>query len=314
MNKGIVFHYLSKALLLSSALFLVPALVSLYYREYFFMLIFLGVGGGMALASLPGVFYRPRHKYMFAREGMVIAALMWIIFSAVGALPFYCSGSIPHYIDALFESVSGFTTTGSSILTDIEALPRGILFWRSFTHWVGGMGVLVLAIAILPSSGNALYLMQAECPGPQVGKLVPKGKNSALYLYLIYGALTFITIVLLFTGGMPLFDSVCHGMGIAGTGGFGIKNDGLSYYNSPYLDGVVTVTMLLFGVNFTLYYYMLIRRFREVRKNTELRVHFDRTHYAEYPPRLPQRGKVLPLCRFSGGFHYHLHRLRHGRL
>ena len=175
MNKGIVFHYLSKALLLSSALFLVPALVSLYYREYFFMLIFLGVGGGMALASLPGVFYRPRHKYMFAREGMVIAALMWIIFSAVGALPFYCSGSIPHYIDALFESVSGFTTTGSSILTDIEALPRGILFWRSFTHWVGGMGVLVLAIAILPSSGNALYLMQAECPGPQVGKLVPKG-------------------------------------------------------------------------------------------------------------------------------------------
>lgn len=125
MNKGIVFHYLSKALLLSSALFLVPALVSLYYREYFFMLIFLGVGGGMALASLPGVFYRPRHKYMFAREGMVIAALMWIIFSAVGALPFYCSGSIPHYIDALFESVSGFTTTGSSILTDIEALPRG---------------------------------------------------------------------------------------------------------------------------------------------------------------------------------------------
>ena len=164
MNKGIVFHYLSKALLLSSALFLVPALVSLYYREYFFMLIFLGVGGGMALASLPGVFYRPRHKYMFAREGMVIAALMWIIFSAVGALPFYCSGSIPHYIDALFESVSGFTTTGSSILTDIEALPRGILFWRSFTHWVGGMGVLVLAIAILPSSGNALYLMQAECP------------------------------------------------------------------------------------------------------------------------------------------------------
>ena len=275
MNKGIVFHYLSKALLLSSALFLVPALVSLYYREYFFMLIFLGVGGGMALASLPGVFYRPRHKYMFAREGMVIAALMWIIFSAVGALPFYCSGSIPHYIDALFESVSGFTTTGSSILTDIEALPRGILFWRSFTHWVGGMGVLVLAIAILPSSGNALYLMQAECPGPQVGKLVPKGKNSALYLYLIYGALTFITIVLLFTGGMPLFDSVCHGMGIAGTGGFGIKNDGLSYYNSPYLDGVVTVTMLLFGVNFTLYYYMLIRRFREVRKNTELRVYFS---------------------------------------
>ena len=315
MNKGIVFHYLSKALLLSSALFLVPALVSLYYREYFFMLIFLGVGGGMALASLPGVFYRPRHKYMFAREGMVIAALMWIIFSAVGALPFYCSGSIPHYIDALFESVSGFTTTGSSILTDIEALPRGILFWRSFTHWVGGMGVLVLAIAILPSSGNALYLMQAECPGPQVGKLVPKGKNSALYLYLIYGALTFITIVLLFTGGMPLFDSVCHGMGIAGTGGFGIKNDGLSYYNWRGDSDHASVRGELYPV--------LLHADTAVSGSAEEHgtagifqhcCHFDRTHYAEYPPRLPQRGKVLPLCRFSGGFHYHLHRLRHGRL
>ena len=274
MNKGIVLHYLSMALLLSSALFVVPALVSLYYGEYYFLLIFLCVGAGMALAALPGALYRPKRRYMFAREGMVIAALMWIIFSAVGALPFYLSGSIPHYVDALFESISGFTTTGSSILTDVEALPRGILFWRSFTHWVGGMGVLVLAIAILPSTGNALYLMQAECPGPQVGKLVPKGKTSALYLYLIYGVLTLVTVILLFTGGMPLFDSVCHAMGIAGTGAFGIKNDGVSYYNSPYLEGVITVTMILFGVNFTLYYHLLIRRFREVRKNTELRVYF----------------------------------------
>lgn len=274
MNKGIVLHYLSMALLLSSALFVVPALVSLYYREYFFLLIFLCVGAGMALAALPGALYHPKRRYMFAREGMAIAALMWLIFSAVGALPFYLSGSIPHYIDAFFESVSGFTTTGSSILNDIESLPRGILFWRSFTHWVGGMGVLVLAIAILPSTGNALYLMQAECPGPQVGKLVPKGKTSALYLYLIYGGLTLITIILLFAGGMPLFDSVCHAMGVAGTGGFGIKNDGISYYNSPYLEGVITVTMILFGVNFTMYYYLLIRRFREVRKNTELRVYF----------------------------------------
>ena len=274
MNKGIVLHYLSMALLLSSALFVVPALVSLYYGEYYFLLIFLCVGAGMALAALPGALYRPKRRYMFAREGMVIAALMWIIFSAVGALPFYLSGSIPHYVDALFESISGFTTTGSSILTDVEALPRGILFWRSFTHWVGGMGVLVLAIAILPSTGNALYLMQAECPGPQVGKLVPKGKTSALYLYLIYGVLTLVTVILLFTGGMPLFDSVCHAMGIAGTGGFGIKNDGVSYYNTPYLEGVITVTMILFGVNFTLYYHLLIRRFREVRKNTELRVYF----------------------------------------
>ena len=317
MNKGIVLHYLSMALLLSSALFVVPALVSLYYGEYYFLLIFLCVGAGMALAALPGALYRPKRRYMFAREGMVIASLMWIIFSAVGALPFYLSGSIPHYVDALFESISGFTTTGSSILTDVEALPRGILFWRSFTHWVGGMGVLVLAIAILPSTGNALYLMQAECPGPQVGKLVPKGKTSALYLYLIYGVLTLVTVILLFTGGMPLFDSVCHAMGIAGTGGFGIKNDGVSYYNSPYLEGVITVTMILFGVNFTLYYYLLIRRFREKHGTACLFLHHRRRHrayHAQYPAHLSQCGKVLSLCGVPGGVHHDIHRIRHGGL
>ena len=261
MNKGIVFHYLSKALLLSSALFLVPALVSLYYREYFFMLIFLGVGGGMALASLPGVFYRPRHKYMFAREGMVIAALMWIIFSAVGALPFYCSGSIPHYIDALFESVSGFTTTGSSILTDIEALPRGILFWRSFTHWVGGMGVLVFLMALLPNSDNdsqSMYILRAESPGPQVGKLVSKMKLTARILYGIYFGLTLIEFILLALGGMPIFDSVLNAFSTAGTGGFGIKSSSIAFYDSAYADVVISVFMVLFGINFNVFYLILI--------------------------------------------------------
>lgn len=275
MNKGIVFHYLSRAMLIGSVLFLVPAAVSLYYREYFGAGVFLLVGICVAAVSLPFSILRPRNKNMFAREGMVIAALLWVLFSVVGSLPFYLSGCIPSFCDAVFESVSGFTTTGSTILTDIEALPKGMLFWRSFTHWVGGMGVLVLAIAVMPSSSHAIYLMRAECPGPQVSKLVPKGKNSALYLYLIYTGLTAVTVILLVVGGMPVFDSVCHAMGIAGTGGFGIKNAGIAYYNSPYLEGVITVTMILFGVNFSLYYYMLIRRFREVRKNTELKVYLS---------------------------------------
>ena len=274
MNKGIVFHYLSKALLLSSALFLVPALVSLYYREYFFMLIFLGVGGGMALASLPGVFYRPRHKYMFAREGMVIAALMWIIFSAVGALPFYCSGSIPHYIDALFESVSGFTTTGSSILTDIEALPRGILFWRSFTHWVGGMGVLVFLLSLLPLTGGShVNLMKAESPGPQVDKLVPKVQSTAKILYGIYLALTVIELIFLLFGRMSVFDAMLTAFGTAGTGGFGFLNDSFASF-SPYIQWVVTIFMILFGVNFNAYFLLLMRRFRRAAASEEVRAYF----------------------------------------
>lgn len=273
MNRAIVFHYLARAMLIGSALFAVPALVSLIYHEYFCMLVFLAVGAVVALLSLPLALIRPKDRRMFAREGMVIAALLWVLFSLVGALPFYVSGWIPDFCDAVFESISGFTTTGSTILTNVEILPKGMLFWRSFTHWVGGMGVLVLAIAILPSSSDSIYLMRAECPGPQVSKLVPKGKNSAVYLYLIYTALTVVTVILLVAGGMPLFDSICHAMGIAGTGGFGIKNDGIAYYGSAYLEGVVTVTMILFGANFTLYYLMLVRRFREVRKNTELKVY-----------------------------------------
>ena len=274
MNFKMILNILGWILIFEALFFLVPIITAVVYGEAVLADFLISAGLCLICGGLL-IMKKPENKALYSREGYVIVSLSWIVLSLFGALPFYISGVIPNFVDALFETVSGFTTTGATVLGEVETLPKAILIWRSFTHWVGGMGVLVLAIAILPSSGNALYLMQAECPGPQVGKLVPKGKNSALYLYLIYGALTFITIVLLFTGGMPLFDSVCHGMGIAGTGGFGIKNDGLSYYNSPYLDGVVTVTMLLFGVNFTLYYYMLIRRFREVRKNTELRVYFS---------------------------------------
>ena len=274
MNYRMLGYVLGRIFMVEAALLLPPSIVAVIYGEWSCLFAFVVTAVGLAVLGLVLGLRSPANSAIYAREGLVIVALAWVLMSVFGALPFIISGDIPFFVDAFFETVSGFTTTGSSILRDVEAMSYSMLFWRSFTHWVGGMGVLVLAIAILPSTGNALYLMQAECPGPQVGKLVPKGKTSALYLYLIYGVLTLVTVILLFTGGMPLFDSVCHAMGIAGTGGFGIKNDGVSYYNSPYLEGVITVTMILFGVNFTLYYHLLIRRFREVRKNTELRVYF----------------------------------------
>lgn len=276
MNKRIVINILSKMLLLGSVLMLLPAMVSLYYSENdtmqtFFFVSFLTAAVGAAFLFIS----RPKDKTLRSRDGIAIAALGWIIFPIFGALPFYFSGEIPSFCDALFESVSGFTTTGSSILTDVEKLSRGMIFWRSFTHWVGGMGVLVLAIALFPSDKNSssLHLMRAECAGPQVGKIVPKGKFSALILYVIYGVLTVLMIIFLLIGKMPLFDSVCHAMGTAGTGGFGIKNAGVSFYDSAYLEGVITVFMILFGINFNLYYFILIKRFSEIYKNTELKAY-----------------------------------------
>ncbi len=273
MNKSLVFHYLSKISLTSSALFLLPAIVSLCYSEFDTVFAFLIVGAGLAVLSLPMTIIKPKSNEMYTKEGLVIVALLWIVFSLAGAMPFFISGEIPRFVDALFESVSGFTTTGSTILTDVESLSHGMLFWRSFSHWIGGMGILVLALAVFPSSKDSLYLMRAECPGPQVGKFVPKGKNTAMYMYAMYGVLTVVTIILLCAGGMPFFDSVCHAMGTAGTGGFGIKNAGVAYYDSAYIDGVITVMMILFGVNFNIFYFMLIRRFKDVFKNLELRVY-----------------------------------------
>lgn len=273
MNKTLVLRYLCKTTLVGSLVFLLPALVSLLYGEFDTVLTFVIVGAGLAALSLPMMFIKPKKSEMYNKEGLVIVAMLWMVFSIAGAMPFFVSGEIPHFVDALFESISGFTTTGSTILTDIEALSHGMLFWRSFTHWIGGMGILVFVLAVLPSSKDSMYLMRAECPGPQVGKLVPKGKNTAVYMYSIYGVLTLITIILLCAGGMPLFDSVCHAMGTAGTGGFGIKNAGIAYYNSAYIDWVITIMMILFGVNFNIYYLMLIRRFKDVGKNLELRVY-----------------------------------------
>lgn len=273
MNKSIVFHYLSKIMLVGSATFLLPCIVSLYYKEFECAISFFIVAFAVAIISLPLAIIKPKNKHMYAREGLVIVALMWVIYPIFGALPFYISGAIPNFIDAIFESISGFTTTGSTILTDIENLPNGILFWRTFTHWIGGMGVLVFAIAIFPSSNDSMYLMRAECAGPQVGKIVPKGKNSARYLYSIYLGLTVLTTIFLILGGMPVFDSICHAMSTAGTGGFGLKNNSVVYYNSAYIDVVLTISMLLFGINFNMYYFLITKRLKDVFKNTELRVY-----------------------------------------
>ena len=211
-----------------------------------------------------------------AKEGLVCVSLTWIAMSFLGCLPFVLSGAIPDLVDALFETVSGFTTTGASILPAVEGLPRGILFWRSFTHWVGGMGVLVFLLAIIPVSGAGggftMHLLRAESPGPNVGKLVPRIRQTAKLLYLIYIVLTGINLLFLLLGGMPLFDAVCTAFGTAGTGGFGIRNDSLASY-SPHLQNVTTVFMLLFGVNFSCYYLLLMRQLRDVFRDEELRIY-----------------------------------------
>jgi trk system potassium uptake protein TrkH len=260
------------------AFFMLPALaISLYDREvpaiYGFTasLVIIGlVAGGLWLMC------RKSKRGFYEREGLACVGIAWVSMSLLGCLPFYLSGEIPHYVDALFEIVSGFTTTGASILTNVEAMSRGLLYWRSFSHWLGGMGVLVFLLAIAPSGGRSggftVHLLRAESPGPNVGKLVPRMRQTAMILYLIYVVLTVLNIFFLLIGGMPLFDSLCTAFGTAGTGGFGIRNDSIASY-SPYLQNVCTVFMLLFGVNFSCYYLLLIRQFRSVFRDEELRLY-----------------------------------------
>ena len=215
---------------------------------------------------------RRASENFFAQEGFVTVSLCWVVIALMGCLPFYLSGQIPHFMDALFESISGFTTTGASILPSVEALSRGLLYWRSFTHWLGGMGILVFTLAVVSDkhSGGTLHLMRAESPGPSVGKLTPRLKDTAVILYGIYIAMTVLCLIFLLLGGMPLFDSLCTAFGTAGTGGFGVRNDSMTSY-SPYLQNVCTVFMTLFGVNFSVYYLLLLRRFSDVFRDEELR-------------------------------------------
>ncbi len=271
MNRRMVFYMLGQIVRLEAALLLLPLLVCLIYGEYSDLLAF-GITAVVSLAggTLLTLVSRPGNAVIFAKEGFVIVALAWLLMSAVGALPFTLSGGIPSYIDAFFETVSGFTTTGSSILTDVESLGRGLLFWRSLTHWVGGMGVLVLIMAIVPSkSGRSMHILRAEMPGPIVGKLVPRVRDTAKVLYLIYIGMTAVQVILLLCGGMPVYDSLVHAFGTAGTGGFGIRADSVAGY-SPYIQWVIAVFMLLFGINFNLYYLILVRQIRTALKSREL--------------------------------------------
>ena len=273
MNKKKVFFTLGQLLLLEAALFLLPLLVAIIYKEDTVFDFLLSAGISATAGGLLMIIFRKRNDVIYAREGFAIVALSWIALSAAGALPFFLSREIPSYIDAFFETVSGFTTTGASILVNVEALSHGILFWRSFTHWIGGMGVLVFIMAIIPSvSDRSIHIMRAEVPGPIVGKLVPKAKDTARVLYLIYIVLTMIMVVFLLFGGMSVFDSLVHAFGTAGTGGFGIKADSIASY-SPYCQWVITPFMIVFGLNFNLYYLLLVRKFKPVLKNTELWVY-----------------------------------------
>lgn len=264
--------------LLIEAVFMVPALfISLYKSENAAVqgfLISIAIIAGVA--ALLMLLSRGGDHAFYAKEGMASVGLSWLVMSALGCLPFVISGEIPGYVDAFFEIVSGFTTTGATILPEVESLSRGILYWRSFSHWLGGMGVLVFLLAIITAGGNSggytMHLLRAESPGPDVGKLVPKMKQTAEILYIIYIVLTLLNIVFLLAGGMPAFDALCTAFGTAGTGGFGIRNDSIASY-SPYLQNVCTVFMLLFGVNFSCYYMLLFRRFRSVWKDEELRLY-----------------------------------------
>ena len=264
MNYAIVFRLLGYILLCEGGLMCLPALVSVMYGEWAVLRVFLftialccAIGG--ALTRI-----KPRRRIFYMREGCVTAALTWVVISVMGAVPFVLSGAIPDPIGALFETVSGFTTTGASVLADVESLPMGILFWRSFTHWIGGMGILVFLLAVLPMTGGShVNLMKAESPGPQVEKMVPSVRQTAKILYTIYLGMTLIQIVFMLAGGCPLMDSLMITFGSAGTGGFGIKNDSMASY-SPYIQVVVTVSMILFGVNFSAYFYLIRGKFRKV--------------------------------------------------
>ena len=255
--------------------FMLPALtISLVCRD---IPVAIGFAAAMAVAAgaslLLAFLSRNAERRFFAREGLVATGMAWIVLSLVGCLPFWISGRIPNFIDAFFEIVSGFTTTGASVVADVEALGKGLLYWRSFSHWVGGMGVLVFFLAIIPASGKndgyMLHILRAESPGPSVNKIVPRMRDTAAILYVIYCVLTVLDVIFLLIGRVPVFDAFCLAFGTAGTGGFAVLNSGLSTY-TPFAQDVTTVFMLLFGINFSLYYLVILRHFRDALKDEEL--------------------------------------------
>ena len=269
MNARMILRVLGYILLIFAALLLLPLIASLCFRENPVPLLIPLLGSALLgfLLTLP----RPRSTTLFARDGFVIVGVGWILISLIGALPFFLSGALPSFVDALFETASGLSTTGASVVTDLDAMPRGVLFWRLFSHWIGGMGVLVFLMAVLPMSGeHSMHIFRAEVPGPTVGKLVPRAKQTARALYLIYIALTLLEALFLLLGGMSFYDALLHAFATAGTGGFSTNPASIAGFGSTYIETVCAVFMLLFGVNFNLYFLLLIRRGKDAFKNEEL--------------------------------------------
>ena len=273
MNYKMVLSILGKALLIEAVLMFLPVLVGLIYHENTYVSFLIPILG-LTVVGMPFAMLKTKDKSIYAKEGFVIVALAWIILSVVGALPFVISGEIPNYVDALFETVSGFTTTGASVVNDVESMSHSMLFWRLFTHFIGGMGILVFVLAILPKTDSGtMHVFRAESPGPSVGKLVSKLSFTARILYGIYVIMAVLEMILLLCGGMPIFDSIVHSLATAGTGGFSIKNSSIAYYDSAYVEMVIAVFMFLFGINFNVFYLILLGDFRKAFKSEELRAY-----------------------------------------
>lgn len=272
MNIKMITYLLGRMLGVEALVLLIPAAVAGIYRESVYPFLITGVIL-MALAMLLGR-KKPENTTIYGKEGFVIIACAWILWSVFGAIPFCISGEIPFYIDAIFETISGFTTTGSTILTDIASMSKGMNFWRCLTHWIGGMGVLVFVMVIVSlEEKNSMHLMRAEVPGPETDKLVPRARESARILYGMYLLLTIIEVLLLRVGGMNWYDSIVHSFSTAGTGGFSNRNNSIAYYDSAYIDGVITTFMILFGINFNMYYFLLLKKVKVVFKNEEVRAY-----------------------------------------
>lgn len=274
MNRKIVINVTGRLLEALALILMLPAIVSIIYREKCLISFLITAAISFVIGLIMRLATRNHSKALYAKEGFLIVSLAWISASVLGCLPFVISREIPSFFDAFFETVSGFTTTGASAITNVESLSHGILFWRSFTHWMGGMGVLVFVVAFASNiSDRAIHILRAEMPGPVVGKIVPRAKDTSKVLYIMYIVLTFVQIVLLWCGDMNLFESIVHTLGTAGTGGFGIKSDSVSGY-SAYSQWIIAVFMLMFGVNFNLYYLIMIKRYKSVLKSTELWSYF----------------------------------------
>ena len=320
MNKKMIIHIIGKMMGVEALLLLLPAFVGFLYGEESAVW-FVVTAAVLAVFFLVALGTKPEDTKLYGKDGLFIVSSAWILWSLFGAMPFFLSGSIPNYVDAFFETVSGFTTTGSTILKDVEALPQCMLFWRSFTHWVGGMGVLVFVMVLTNlNKQNAIHLMRAEVPGPEKDKLVPKARDTARILYVMYFILTMVQVVLMMAGGMNLFDSLVHAFGTAGTGGFSNYADSVGHFDSAYQDGVITVFMILFGINFNLYYFLAIRQFKTALKNEELWGYLGiiAAAIAAITVNLSSSyDSVLggvPLRGLPGGLHHHHDRIRHGGL